>query len=55
MNDSYTGGEIVFPRFNLTIKPEADAMIMFPSTYVYNHSVLPVTEGTRYSVVSWLA
>jgi Rps23 Pro-64 3,4-dihydroxylase Tpa1-like proline 4-hydroxylase len=55
MNDNYTGGEIVFPRFNLTIKPEADAMIMFPSTYVYNHSVLPVTEGTRYSVVSWLA
>jgi predicted 2-oxoglutarate/Fe(II)-dependent dioxygenase YbiX len=55
MNNNYTGGEIIFPRFKLNLKPEADEMILFPSTYVYNHSVLPVTEGTRYSVVSWLA
>lgn len=54
MNDDYIGGEILFPRFNISHKPEADEMIMFPSTYVYNHSVLPVTEGTRYAVVSWL-
>jgi hypothetical protein len=54
MNDNYSGGEIVFPRFDLTYKPEADEMLMFPSTYVYNHSVLPVVDGTRYAVVSWL-
>ena len=54
MNSDYSGGEILFPRFNITLKPEADEMIMFPSTYVYNHSVVPVTDGTRYSVVSWL-
>jgi hypothetical protein len=54
INDEYTGGEIVFPRFGLNYKPQADEMIMFPSTYVYNHSVLPVVEGNRYAVVSWL-
>lgn len=54
MNDNYTGGEIVFPRFNLKIKPKANEMILFPSTFVYNHSVLDVIEGTRYSVVSWI-
>lgn len=54
MNDDYLGGEIVFPRFGLKHKPQADEMILFPSTYVYNHSVLPVIDGTRYAVVSWL-
>jgi hypothetical protein len=26
---------------------------MFPSNFLYPHSVLPVTEGTRYSIVTW--
>lgn len=54
INDDYTGGEINFPRFGITFKPKANQMIVFPSTYVYNHSVSPVVEGTRYAVVSWL-
>ena len=54
LNDNYTGGEIIFPRFDITYKPVANEFLVFPSTYVYNHSVLPVIEGTRYSVVSWL-
>ena len=54
LNDNYTGGEINFPRFNITFKPKANQMITFPSTYVYNHSVSPVIEGERYAVVSWL-
>jgi hypothetical protein len=53
-NEDYLGGEIEFPRFNLKIKPGANQMIVFPSTYTYNHSVHPVTEGTRYAVVSWM-
>jgi hypothetical protein len=54
LNDNYIGGEINFPRFNITFKPKANQMIVFPSTYVYNHSVSPVIEGERYAVVSWL-
>jgi hypothetical protein len=54
LNDNYTGGELNFPRFNLTIKPQANQKIIFPSNYVYNHSVSPVIEGERYAVVSWL-
>jgi predicted 2-oxoglutarate/Fe(II)-dependent dioxygenase YbiX len=54
LNDNYTGGEINFPRFNITLKPKANQMILFPSTYVYNHSVSPVIEGERYAVVSWM-
>jgi Rps23 Pro-64 3,4-dihydroxylase Tpa1-like proline 4-hydroxylase len=54
LNENYTGGEINFPRFGVTLKPKANQMIVFPSTYVYNHSVSPVIEGERYAVVSWL-
>jgi hypothetical protein len=54
LNENYTGGEINFPRFGITFKPKANQMIVFPSTFVYNHSVSPVVEGTRYAVVSWL-
>jgi hypothetical protein len=54
MNENYDGGEICFPRFNLTHKPEKNELLIFPSTFVYNHSVLPVTNGIRYAVVSWL-
>jgi hypothetical protein len=54
LNDNYEGGEINFPRFSITFKPKANQMLIFPSTYVYNHSVSPVIQGERYAVVSWL-
>ena len=53
-NDDYEGGEINFPRFDISFKPKANQLIIFPSTYVYNHSVSEVTSGTRYAVVSWI-
>lgn len=53
-NDDYTGGEIIFPRFDVEIKPKANQLILFPSNYMYNHNVNKVIEGTRYSMVNWL-
>lgn len=53
LNDDYEGGEIEFPRFGLQIKPEPNQLVMFPSNYVYNHVVNPVTSGTRYAIVGW--
>lgn len=54
LNEDYTGGEIVFPRFDIVYKPKANESIFFPSGYVYNHSVNPVISGQRYAIVSWL-
>lgn len=54
LNDNYEGGSISFPRFNVTYKPKANDFLIFPSTYVYNHSISEVTSGTRYAVVSWI-
>jgi hypothetical protein len=48
INDDYEGGEISFPNHNVSIKPKAGSLIMFPSQEPYIHEVKPITSGTRY-------
>lgn len=55
LNDDYEGGELYFSRFNLRIKPKANSMIMFPSSYAYNHSAEPVVSGNKIAIASFLA
>jgi len=51
-NDNYTGGELTFPKFNLSYKPKAGDLVIFPSSYVYAHASEPVTDdGIKYSLV----
>ena len=54
LNDDYEGGEIEFSRFGITYRPNANELMVFPSSYVYNHNVKEVTSGTRYAVVTWV-
>jgi predicted 2-oxoglutarate/Fe(II)-dependent dioxygenase YbiX len=53
-NDNYLGGELFFPKLNLKIKPKAGDLYLFPSTYIYSHQAMPVTEGIKYSIVTML-
>jgi hypothetical protein len=48
VNDDYEGGEISFPNHNVTIKPKAGSLIMFPSQEPYIHEVKPIVSGIRY-------
>lgn len=52
-NDNFEGGELFFPRQNLTVKPETGALVLFPANFTHPHEVKPVTKGTRYSLVTW--
>lgn len=54
INDDYEGGELYFDKFNLKIKPKAGDLYLFPSSYIYSHSAMPVTSGTKYSIVTML-
>jgi len=56
VNDNYEGGELVFkyPNSKLTkIDKKENRMIIWPSNFLYPHSVKPVTKGERISVVTW--
>jgi predicted 2-oxoglutarate/Fe(II)-dependent dioxygenase YbiX len=52
LNDNYKGGELVFWD-DEPIELPAGAIAVFPSNFLFPHKVLPVTEGSRYSYVSW--
>lgn len=53
LNDDYEGGEIEFPHFGLTIRPNAGQIVVFPSSYPYLHCVNPVLFGNRMAAVRW--
>jgi hypothetical protein len=52
-NDDYTGGEIIFPEYDLTFKPTPGSFILFPGNNNYKHIVSRVDSGVRYTMPSW--
>ena len=53
LNDDYEGGEFAFFDRELVYKLKKGACIMFPSNFMYPHEIMPVTSGTRYSIITW--
>ena len=56
LNDEFQGGEFVFfagEKNQKVIKQTPGSVLFFPSNFLYPHQVMPIYEGTRYSVVSW--
>ena len=53
LNDDFEGGEFAFFNRELKYKLEKGDALMFPSNFMYPHEVMPVTKGTRYSIVTW--
>jgi predicted 2-oxoglutarate/Fe(II)-dependent dioxygenase YbiX len=53
LNDDYGGGEFGFFGRELSIKAPKGAAVLFPSNFMYPHEILPVTKGTRYSIITW--
>lgn len=55
LNDTAVGGELHFKDQDVTIKPVAGSIIIFPSVEPYYHESLPVQSGTKYmSPVFWV-
>jgi len=57
LNNDYGGGNLCFkePREDneIVIDKKPNRLIVWPSNFLYPHTVKPVTKGTRYSVVCW--
>jgi hypothetical protein len=57
LNNDYEGGNLCFRNpdssgeWEVEVKP--NRLIIWPSNFLYPHTVKPVTKGTRYSVVAW--
>jgi predicted 2-oxoglutarate/Fe(II)-dependent dioxygenase YbiX len=53
LNDDYEGGDFAFFDRQITYRLNKGSAILFPSNFMYPHEILPVTKGTRYSIVTW--
>jgi predicted 2-oxoglutarate/Fe(II)-dependent dioxygenase YbiX len=53
LNDDYEGGEFGFFDRELVYKLKKGSVITFPSNHLYPHEIMPVTKGTRYSIITW--
>ena len=55
LNDDFEGGEFAFFNREIKYKLKKGDALMFPSNFMYPHEVMPVTKGTRYSIITWFA
>jgi len=53
LNETFDGGEIVFDRERLAVKPRRGLLLAFPSDGDHVHEVLPVRSGVRYTMPIW--
>lgn len=57
VNDDYEGGDLIFKFWGkdkqIKIKKEKNVLIVWPSNFMYPHTVTDVEKGTRFSIVSW--
>lgn len=51
----YEGGQTHFKFFDYAVDPDTPSLVVFPSNYPYRHAAMPVTDGVKYIIVSWLS
>jgi hypothetical protein len=53
LNEEFEGGEIVFDRAQLVVKPHRGLLLAFPSDADHVHEILPVRSGVRCTMPIW--
>lgn len=55
LNDNYDGGDFVFFEDNsFVVKKKKGSAVVFPSNFCFPHSVKPVSNGDRHSIITWI-
>jgi len=53
LNDHYSGGEIIMCE-KYKYKLKTVETLIFPSNFLYPHTIKKITKGIRYSMVAWV-
>lgn len=53
LNDDYVGGDIYFPKYDISYKPKPGDLLCFPDNPDYVHGVKVIDLGTRYTTPRW--
>jgi hypothetical protein len=53
LNDVEVGGETVFTKFGVAVKPKAGRVLIFPSNFPYMHEALVPESDNKYVIVTW--
>ena len=53
LSDDYVGGSMAFFNQDVQIRAGLGDVILFPANFMYPHEIMEVTEGIRYSIVTW--
>lgn len=53
LNTVEEGGETIFPRQGVEVKPRRGAVLLFPPHFTYPHYVRPPVSNARYFICTW--
>jgi 2OG-Fe(II) oxygenase superfamily len=53
INNNYSGGDIYFPEYGISHKPEPGDLLTFPDNPDYVHGVRAISDGIRYTTPRW--
>ncbi len=54
LNDVAAGGETRFPQLDISVKPKAGRLIVFPPYWMYQHEGIAPTSGDKYILSTYL-
>ena len=54
LNDNFDGGNFCFFDEHITEKKVGSAVV-FPSNFCFPHGVLPVSNGDRHAIITWMS
>lgn len=57
LNNDYEGGQLMFSdadnKNQIALETKVGRLVVWPSNFMFPHSVSKVTKGTRFSIVAW--
>ena len=54
LNDDYDGGDFSFFEGEHRIPKKKGSAVVFPSTFCFPHAIIPVSNGDRHSIITWI-